>query len=278
MKNECPKIKSNKVYEGNSIDLMKCLPDESVDLIMTSPPYANARKKHYNSVSPDDYKDWFLPFAREMKRVLKDDGNFVLNIKDQAKNNERHPYVFETIIALQKDGWMWNDTYIWNKPNPMPRKPFYRFKNGFEYIFHFKKKKKAKFYPERVMHESDNCREYENYGKKDREDLIGKHGLYRRTSFVNANCKKAYPSNVIEAGVAGGKSDHPARFPPSIPAFFIDIMSNPGDVVLDPFAGSGTTNAVAKEKCRKTIGFDLERKYVDVANKKIKGIDAMCER
>ena len=268
---KCPVIRKNKITHGNSLDLLKCMDDESVDLIVTSPPYSNARKGHYNSVPPDGYKDWFMEFATEMKRVLKPGGSFILNIKEQTVDGQKHPYVFETVLSMQKDGWKWIDTYLWNKTNPLPVTPHRKFKDGFEHLFHFTKEMDFKWRPKRVRKDVNNCKTY-NASAKSKKNYVGKHGIYYRNNFIKSNCKKAYPTNVLTVPVGGGKTLHPAQYPEKIPEFFIKALTDPGDVVLDPFAGSGTTAFAAIKNCRDAIGFDLEKRFVDMANERLENI------
>ena len=281
---KCPEIKPDNVYKGDSIELLRCLPDESIDLVITSPPYANKRKKHYSSIDPDGYKDWFVPFAREIKRVLKPSGSFVFNIKEHVKDGNRHPYVFDTVKAIQDEGLNWNETYIWNKTNPYPIKPIKRFKDAFEYVFHFVKEKDFTFNPRSVMTTGDpaSCKRLKmKSGKK--KIVFSEMNNYRKnaeTFFKNCDEDGTYhvfPTNVITGPVESNSTwKHPARFPKYIPDFFVKLLSNEGDVVLDPFAGSGTTNVASVENCRKTIGFDLKPEYVDMANERIGKMDAKC--
>lgn len=96
----------NRILHGDCRDLLKQLPDESIDLIITSPPYADQRKEVYGGIHPDHYMEWFLPIAAELKRVLKPSGSFVLNIKERVVGGERHTYVLELILAMRKQGWL----------------------------------------------------------------------------------------------------------------------------------------------------------------------------
>jgi site-specific DNA-methyltransferase (cytosine-N4-specific) len=291
---QCPPVMLDKIHEGNSLDLMKCLKDDAVDLIITSPPYAGKRAKDYNTIGPDEYVKWFMPFASEMKRVIKPDGSFVLNIKEKIIDGQHHPYVFDLVKEIQKSGWRWNETFIWKKENPYPIKPVKRFKDSFEYVFHFTKSPDFKFFPETVMVDSrgDTCARYQRSvntaQKRGLTDFIEKdrHDYYRRNvkRLVN-QCKdgkvKVFPGNVLTFNIGSNRSvngvHNPAMFPKKLPSFFIDVFTKPGDIVLDPFAGGGTTNVAAKEKCRKTIGFDLKPEYVKMANERLKLTESTCD-
>src|SRR5437762_2749878 len=110
----------NRIMFGDSLDVLRLMPSETVDLIVTSPPYADSRKATYGGVQPDDYVDWFMPIARELQRVLKPEGTFILNIKEKVVEGERHTYVIELILKMRKEGWLWTEEYIWHKKNTAP--------------------------------------------------------------------------------------------------------------------------------------------------------------
>lgn len=105
----------HKIILGDSLQKLRKLEDNSVDLIVTSPPYADARKNTYGGVHPDQYVEWFLPISKEMLRVLKPTGTFILNIKERVSDGERHTYVLELLLGLKKQGWLWTEEFIWHK-------------------------------------------------------------------------------------------------------------------------------------------------------------------
>jgi len=277
----CPAIEHGKIVHGDSAELLKCLPDESVDLIVTSPPYATMRDGYYSGISQDKYASWFLPIAGEIKRVLSPKGSFVINIKENVSNGERHPYVMDVVKGMRSQGWKWIDTYVWYKQNPHPIKPARRLKDGYENIYHFAKNLDFTFNPENVREPSKRnmCDYYKKSIAKGKEGWGNTYSMYPDTfekHLKSGSCDKAYPSNVLVMAVGQRKKAiHPASFPEKLPAFFIKLMSNPGDVVLDPFAGGGTTNVAAKKACRETIGFDLEKNFVTSANKELRNV--ACE-
>lgn len=127
---------------GNSLDLLKTMADNSVDVIIFSPPYADQRKPTYGRISPDKYVEWFLPFSLQMKRVLKPTGTMVINIKEKVVSGERHTYVLELILALRKQGWLWTEEFIWHKKNCFPGKWSNRFRDAWERCLQFNKQKK----------------------------------------------------------------------------------------------------------------------------------------
>lgn len=110
------------LFLGDSKIMLKKLPENSVDLIVTSPPYADQRKGTYGGVHPDKYVNWFLPITKELLRVLKPTGTFILNIKEKVMEGERSTYVMELILEMRKQGWLWTEEFIWHKKNCYPGK------------------------------------------------------------------------------------------------------------------------------------------------------------
>ena len=129
----------NRILHSDCRTVLTQLPDACVDLIITSPPYADQRKHVYGGVHPDHYVEWFLPIAAELKRVLKPTGSFVLNIKERVVNGERHTYVLELILAMRQQGWLWTEEYLWHKKNCYPGKWPNRFRDAWERLLHFTK-------------------------------------------------------------------------------------------------------------------------------------------
>ena len=117
------------IYHGSSETVLPLFAPESVNLIVTSPPYADQRSKTYGGISPDNYVAWFLPITEQLLRVLKPDGSFVLNIKERVVDGERHTYVLELILAMRKQGWLWTEEYCWHKKNSYPGKWPNRFRD-----------------------------------------------------------------------------------------------------------------------------------------------------
>ncbi len=112
----------NQYLIGDCKDILRNVPDNTFDLIVTSPPYADRRKNTYGGIHPDKYVEWFLPRSLEFFRVLKPTGTFILNIKEKAVNGELHTYVIDLIKELRKQGWLWTEEFIWHKKNTYPGK------------------------------------------------------------------------------------------------------------------------------------------------------------
>ena len=258
----------NRVHCGDCLDILREMPDESVDLIVTSPPYADARSHTYGGVRPADYPDWFLPRAEEMKRVLKPSGSFVLNIKEKAIGGERHTYVLELILALKRQvGFLWVEEYIWHKTTAAPGKWKYRFRDAWERIIHFSKTKDIKMHQEAVMVPTGDWtrKRLNNMGKNDftRQNSATNPKMGRRISAWEGR-DKVYPTNVLHKSPIAHNTGHSAAYPEWLPEFFIQLFTDEGDIVLDPFSGSGTTCRVAKRLGRVPVGIELNPEYVDM--------------
>ena len=234
--------------------------DESIDLIVTSPPYADQRKNTYGGVNPDEYVSWFLPIAKELLRVLRPTGSFVLNIKEKVVNGERHTYVLELIIKMRELGWLWTEEYMWHKKNSFPGKWPNRFRDSWERCLHFTKSKKFHMYQDAVkvpMGDWANSR-LKNLSDTDKRRDESKVGSGFGKKIENWKDRKmALPSNVLHLATECSNRSHSAAFPESLPAWFIKLFTQSGDVVLDPFSGSGTTMKVAQDLGRIGIGIEL---------------------
>jgi len=251
---------------GNSIEIMKKMADNSVDLIITSPPYADQRKNTYGGIHPDKYVEWFLPFSKEMLRILKPTGSFVLNIKEKVVKSERHTYVLELIIALRKQGWLWTEEYIWHKKNCFPGKWPNRFRDAWERCLHFNKTKKFNMYQDEVKIPIGDWAEtrLKNLSDKDKErdeSAVGSGFGRNISNWVGK--ETVYPTNVIHFATECGNKDHSAAFPKALPKWFIKLFSKEGDLVLDPFVGSGTTLFSAYELKRNSVGIEIVKEYAD---------------
>jgi len=142
---------TTNIVLGDCTEKLQDLANNSVDLIFTSPPYADQRKNSYGGIHPDKYVDWFLPISEELLRVLKPTGTFILNIKERVVNGERHTYVLELIMEMRRQGWFWTEEFIWHKKNSYPGKWPNRFRDSWERLLQFNKSKKFTMYQESVM-------------------------------------------------------------------------------------------------------------------------------
>ena len=252
---------------GDCKEELKCLPDNSVDLIVTSPPYADQRKNTYGGISVDKYVAWFLPISAELLRVLKPTGTFILNIKEKVVDGQRSTYVMELILEMKKQGWLWTEEFIWHKKNCYPGKWPNRFRDAWERLLQFNKSKQFNMYQEAVMVPVGDW-------AKSRLKNLSKTDLRRDNSKVESGFGKnishwigrdmAYPTNVLHLATECNNKKHSATFPEALPAWFIHLFTQVGDCVLDPFMGSGTTNIVAAKLNRNSIGIELLPEYYDL--------------
>ena len=260
------------ILQGDCLEILRDFPDETFDLVITSPPYADRRSNTYGGIKPDRYVEWFLPRAAEFRRVLKSTGSFVLNIKEKAEDGERHTYVIELILALRKQGWLWTEEYVWHKKNCHPGKWPNRFRDAWERCLHFTRERHFKMKQEAVMMPMGDW-------KEKRLSSLGKNDVIRFDSQVGSGFGKnianwkdrelAYPSNVLHFATECGNKNHSAAFPKALPRWFIELFTEPGDRVLDPFVGSGTTCVVAQELGRRSVGIDIKSDYVERARVEI---------
>ena len=245
---------------GDCLNVLKEFPENTFDLIVTSPPYADSRSQTYGGIKPDQYVDWFLPRSEEMLRVLKPDGTFVLNIKEKVVNGERHTYVIELILAMRMQGWLWTEEFIWHKKNSYPGKWPNRFRDAWERCLQFNKNKKFKMYQEEVMipmgkwAESRLKKLSETDQTRD-ESRVGSGFGKNISNWLNRD--RVYPDNVLYLATECGNKNHSAAFPKALPEWFIKLFTQEGDWVLDPYVGSGTVCQVAQEMGRNSVGIEI---------------------
>ena len=283
MKNQTPLYNTayGNLFNADSLELMKTLPDNSIDLVMTSPPYALHFKKEYGNASQSEYVAWFLPFSQEIHRILKPTGSFVLNVGGAWTQGAptRSLYQFRLLIALCDDiGFHLAQEFFWYNPAKMPAPAEWvnvrriRVKDSVEYIYWLSKEKFPKANNNNVL----------NPYSKDMERLI-KRGLQKTQRPSGHNIRETFaedrggsiPGNLIECGnnesnssymkstKANGQKVHPARFPSELPRFFISFLTEENDLVLDPFAGSNTTGFVAESLKRRWIGVEQNADYAE---------------
>lgn len=264
------------LYLGDCEDVLKTLPDNSVDLIFTSPPYADQRKKTYGGIHPDDYVEWFLPKTEQMLRVLKPTGTFVLNIKEKVVDGERSTYVMELILAMRKQGWLWTEEFIWHKKNCYPGKWPNRFRDAWERLLQFNKNKKFSMYQEEVMVPMGDWTKtrLKNLSETDKtrdESKVGSGFGKNISNWLERD--KAYPTNVLHLATECNNKNHSAAFPEGLPEWFIKLFTQAGDTVMDPFMGSGTTNIVASRMFRNSIGIEIVKDYYEMVKSQIQPVE-----
>ena len=275
----------NTVFHGECLDFLSnttIVPDNYIDLIMTSPPYADKRAKSYGGIRADKYKEWFLPISAQLKRALKEDGSFILNIKEHPENGERQTYVIGLILALKEQGWFWVEEYCWYKKNSFPGKWPNRFRDSWERCLHFTKNKSFKMYQDEVMvpigdwaerrFKSMSKSDYIRYTSKNNSNLgrkvsnwLDRQQVYPHNVLVFEKEHYIAPSNVIEFPTECSNKNHSAAFPIELPTWFIKLFTKEGDLVLDPFLGSGTTAVASFLLGRNYLGMEKQEDYYEEA-------------
>ena len=280
-------------YLCDSMEVLEQLPEKSVNLIFTSPPYALHFKKEYGNVSKDAYVEWFLGFAREFFRVLKDDGSFVLNIG--GSYNEGTPtrslYHFKLAMALVEEiGFHLAQECFWYNPAKMPVPAEWvtvrrmRVRDSVEYVWWFSKTAFPKASNRKVLrpYSADMLR----LNRKGVKETVRPSGHAIRAGFTEIASGGSIPPNVIEEQLAesmlkfgnnaandaytmrckeAGIKIHPARFPAALPEFFIKLLTDESDLICDPFAGSNTTGAVSEKLSRRWLASENVEEYLEAS-------------
>lgn len=276
-----------EVYCMDALDFLRGLPSDSVDLFITSPPYDGQPKyQDGQTYSRTWYRNTFLPIAEEILRVLSPTGNFVLNYRSRRYNKERGLIQYELVFWLREQGWLFVEDFIWGKVNPPPGRFVQCVKDSIEYCFQFAKTRDFSFYPAQCLSPSkltEGERKYRNNLNKRnrpvRETRPSGHGA----SEANARPDLVLPSNLIVQNIANYSNCHwfkraremglhPASFPEEIPDFFIRLMTQPGQLVCDPFAGSGTVGAAAARLRRKFVLCDVQPLYCEIAKSRFRDL------
>ena len=249
-------------------DVARLLDGRKVNVAFTSPPYASQRKYDESSgfkpIEPDEYVDWFEAVQANVREVLADDGSWFVNIKEHCDDGQRSLYVKDLTLAHVRT-WNWRlvDELVW-KRNTVPGKFPSRFKNLWEPVFHFSLQKQIKFRPESVSFESKYATSYDpsrRFGNSvdgySEDDGAAKQAAEGEGA--------ALPGNIVECSQdSKDGSGHSAPFPVKLPTFFIKAYSDPGDLIFDPFMGSGTTTIAAEKEGRHSAGCEISPAYCDV--------------
>ena len=251
-----------KLYNEDCLLVLKDIPDESIDLTITSPPYDDLR--NYNSNFDIN------GIIKQLYRITKTGGVVIWNINDKIKNGSKSLTSFKQAILFNACGFNVNDVMIWEKTNPMPQVKQPRYNQVFEYMFVFSKGKPKTFNPIMI-----DCKNADiSYNSTCKKITKGKEREYKELK-IN---KQKIDSNVWKFAVAQNKTEHPAVFPLELPLRHIKTWSNKGDVVLDPFMGSGTTGIACKNTNRDFIGIEIDEKYFKIAEERINGINIKQEK
>ena len=262
----------NDIYKNDCEAGMKNLDSKSVDLIITSPPYADMKKyENFDGIHPDKYVDWFIPKVVEMSRVLKDTGSFILNINDKIEGGLRHPYVFDLVSEIHKQtDFKLYERLFWNKGKYLPNSK--RFGDKVEYVFWFVKGTNFTFKLDemRVPYDPKSLKRM-SYKLKKRHSRTAENQDDKDYKDWNPNVLGALPSTLVTIGSESKRvsDNHVAVYPEKLVEYFVKGSTNEGDLVLDPFMGSGTTAVVCNRLKRNWIGFDTSELYIKEALERI---------
>lgn len=249
----------------NAEHMDKLMEGREINVAVTSPPYASQRKydetSGFKPIPPDEYVNWYRDVADNIKTYLAEDGSYFCNIKEHCEDGQRSLYVKDLTLAHVREwGWHFVDEFCWrNTRNGVPGGWPNRFKNAWEPVFHFCVSDSINFNPEAVSKESDGVFDYSTTNAKatSGSGLLGHDGRNKRIGM-------ARPSNVLEIGAEVAQGDHSAPFPVALPEFFIKAFSDNGDIIFDPFMGSGTTLIAAEKNGRIAYGTEISPIYCDV--------------
>ena len=266
--------KQGVVIVGDCLETLSLMPNDCVHLVVTSPPY-DGQPKYGNGERYDRkwFKTVFLEVATEIRRVLRPDGSFVLNYRSRRQGDERGTLQYELVFWLRERGFLFCEDFIWGKPSPPPGR-FNRFlKDAVEYCFHFAKTPRWQFFPEQRLSPA-------RWDAKDRERRKKLPQNYVRVNEPSGQGRKRVqagpdmvrPSTLLTLEPEFGPNPtlHPARFPVALPRFFIDLMTCPGDLVFDPFGGTGTTGVAAEKTGRRWLLTETDPSYAGVIPERIR--------
>ena len=256
------------VKRQDCLEGLKSIEDNSIDLVFTSPPYADQRKGKYDSIPVDEYVDWFVPIAVEIQRALKPSGSFFLNLSPHCEQGEKSTYVMELVIAIRDQAKLrYMDELVWYK-SANPRKWDHRLKNAWEPIYQFAKERPYINHANiKIPTESAfvNKRGYSSY-----TSVTGNVGGYHE--ITDQGIGFTIPDNVLyfpSALLVKDKFEHPAKFPLELAEFFVRGFCPEGGTVLDPFMGSGTTGIACWLTNRNFIGIEQSEEYMRIAEARI---------
>lgn len=260
----------NTIYNMDSLEGMKQLENNSVDLVICSPPYSNLKVYiDFEGIHPDKYVEWFLPFIKEIERVIKPTGSFILNINDKVNKRFRHPYVFDLISEIHKQtGLKMFERLFWNKMKSLPNRA--RFGDRIEYVFWFAKSED--FYLNmdemRTPYSETSIKRMQKPLKKRFARTVDDNEGYKDWA---PNEKGALPTTLISISSQSKRisDDHVAVYPIDFVKYFIKGSTKEGDIILDPFMGTGTSAVAAKELNRQYIGFEMQPSYIETCNKRL---------
>ena len=253
-----------KLYNGDCLEVMKEIENNSVDVIITSPPYAEQRKHQYGGILENDYPKFTVQWMEEIKRILKNEGSVFINIRPHIKNGQISDYVLKTRLALREQGWIECEELIWIKPDSPPLGSINRPRRAWESILWFSKTGKP-FVDTKSNGIISNRIGFENT----KFEHGGNSHIHAGQNDAKVGIARSKDYIEIGTGKIEKKINHPAMFPIQLPEYLIKLSSNESQVILDPFMDSGTTGVACINTNRNFIGIELDEEYFNIAKERI---------
>lgn len=261
-----------ELHHGDCIDVMRSMPAESVDAIVTSPPYAEQRKSTYGGIPEAEYPAWTVAWMTEAWRVLKPNGSALINVSPHVKGGQLSDYVLRTRLALRDAGWNEVDELIWHKTNAMPVGHKDRPKRSWESILWFSKHGRPFSDAKANGRPSTRGTAVTLYGQHThREDWDHFKGGSGNSGGGGSTPLVTRCSNVASFAKGSAATGHPAAFPLALAEWMGKLVTPPAGTVLDPFSGSGTTGVAAIRNGWDYIGIDMVEEYVDLSRNRLDG-------
>jgi DNA modification methylase len=255
-----------EIHEGDCIDVMRSLPAESVDAVITSPPYAQQRKATYGGVPEADYPAWTVAWMAEARRLLKPNGSVVINIRPHVRNGQISDYTLRTRLALREAGWAEIEELIWHKKGGAPLGAVNRPRRSWESLHWF------------ALHGRPFC---DPKAAGDASEHVGMAGTGRNGPHIGSLGGRetfrpgvARVTDVTAIKPAWSGVDHPAPYPPALAEWVAKLICPPGGTVLDPFNGSASTGIAAIRNGMDYVGIDAVAEYVDMSRRRLAALDA----
>ena len=251
------------IHEGDCIDVMRTLAAESIDAVITSPPYAMQRKATYGGVPEADYPEWTVAWMREVRRVLKPDGSVIINIRPHVRNGQISDYTLRTRLALRGDGWAEVEELIWHKKGGAPLGAVKRPRRSWESLHWFAK------------HGRPFCDPKAAGAPSARVGIAGgRSGEHIRSNVSELREGIARVPDVVTMSTRANENDsdlnrHPAPYPPALAEWIAKLVCPPGGAILDPFNGSGSTGVAAIRGSWSYVGIDAVPEYAAMSRKRL---------
>ena len=263
-----------ELYVGDCIDVLKTLPDSSVDSVVTSPPYAMQRASTYGGIPEKDYPEWTVAWMQEVWRVLKDDGSAIINIRPHIRNGEISDYVLRTRLALREDGWRELEEIIWDKKTAPPMGNVKRPRRSWESLLWFGKHGRAYCDPKAAGQKMEREASALNWGRAARNGWDHQQSSKR---VVTGGIARVPDIARISVGLQNGPdrliAEHPAPFPWQLAEWCGKLITPPGGTILDPFTGSSSTGVAAIRNGWDFIGIDMSAEYIEMSRKRLESVE-----